>query len=184
MNQGVSRALGVARDRVAAGVHPWCCNGSFSCLQYQGNLSLTWGKESGRRQDPTDRWSMLNSPTARPGRRSAVPSTVCRLPCLPCPPARLPLELPLSCSSSCLFSHRSHAIQPIPKAVSGSEHARTRPSTSQWPPLVYLRRKYKRHVTATATGPRVECGEAQTPRQGRTGQGRAGRRTEHTQDMT
>lgn len=98
------------------------------CLWYQGN----W-KESGGRQDPTDRWSMLNSPTARPGRRSAVPSTVCR-PALPaCLPACLPLGFPLSCTQPTFIK--------LPSQPSVLIHPRRRPQgrvrarTPSHPPL-------------------------------------------------
>lgn len=35
---------GLPTDRVAAGVHPWRCNGSFSASCIKGNLSLTWDR--------------------------------------------------------------------------------------------------------------------------------------------
>jgi hypothetical protein len=141
---------GLPADRVEAGVHPWCCSGSFSsCLRYQGNLSLTLGvhresQEGGKTRQTGGRCLILRL-------RAQVGVLPCRLPPAVCPalrchacmracvhamrvPSCVPscnLKLPPpSCISNSPF--QPSLLKPIPShhnSVSSTGHARIRPST-------------------------------------------------------
>lgn len=109
---------------------------------------------------------MLNSPTACPGRRSAVPFTVCRfaLPCLPAPRIAPLMHLQ---SPSQLSSSSHHPSKPsIPRPCRDPNTLASSPPPPQ--PPVHLRRRHRGHVTGTATGASVECDKAQSA-QGMTG---------------
>lgn len=106
------RALGVARRQGRQG-RGWSSPGALQWFvllpvvsgQFEFDLGRT--RESGGRQDPTDRWSMLNSPTAAcPG--DQVGRLPCRLPCLP--PVLPALPCPVLPSSAC--PHASPAVLP------------------------------------------------------------------------